>query len=77
VDWFPSVVAEHEGTLAFGFDAIAVAQRKQASPVRSFKRLLANVRGTPSITIGTPARCPTCLPSTSRRLPKPFAPAPT
>jgi molecular chaperone DnaK (HSP70) len=56
VDWFPSVVAEHEGTLAFGFDAIAVAQRKQASPVRSFKRLLANVRGTPSITIGTVTR---------------------
>jgi len=56
VDWFPSVVAEHEGKLVFGFEALALGQRKQATPVRSFKRLLANVRGTPSVTIGAVSR---------------------
>jgi molecular chaperone DnaK (HSP70) len=39
-DWFPSVVAEHEGRLSFGFDALAAGEQKSSSVVRSFKRLL-------------------------------------
>jgi molecular chaperone DnaK (HSP70) len=39
-DWFPSVVAEREGELLFGFDAIAAGEQSSSSVVRSFKRLL-------------------------------------
>ena len=56
-DWVPSVVAEQDGKLLFGFDALAAGDR--ASVVRSFKRLLSGADVTPgrqvqigSITIG-------------------------
>ena len=59
-DWFPSVVAEHEGRLSFGFDALTVAEEGGATVMRSFKRLLAGRDTTPgrtvqigSVTIGT------------------------
>jgi molecular chaperone DnaK (HSP70) len=42
-DWFPSVVAERDGELRFGFDALAAAAGDPAfTAVRSFKRLLAD-----------------------------------
>ncbi len=44
-DWIPSVVAEQDGKLLFGFDALAAGER--ASVVRSFKRLLAGTDATP------------------------------
>jgi molecular chaperone DnaK (HSP70) len=44
-DWMPSVVAEDEGRLRFGFDALAAGER--ACVVRSFKRLLARADATP------------------------------
>ena len=40
VDWFPSVVAERRGELRFGFDAVAVANDREWTLLRSFKRLL-------------------------------------
>lgn len=44
-DWFPSVVAEEDGRLRFGFDALAAGER--ACVVRSFKRLLSGTDATP------------------------------
>lgn len=51
-DWIPSVVAEQDGKLLFGFDALAAGER--ASVVRSFKRLLAGTDATPgrAVSIG-------------------------
>ena len=43
-DWFPSVVAEKDGELLFGFDALA----RGGAVVRSFKRLLADKDARPS-----------------------------
>ncbi|MCW5834598.1 MAG: Hsp70 family protein [Labilithrix sp.] len=42
-DWIPSVVAERDGELLFGFDALAARAGRsgEVSVVRSFKRLLA------------------------------------
>ena len=40
IDWIPSVVAEVDGKLRFGFDALALAN--EGAVVRSFKRLLAD-----------------------------------
>jgi len=47
LDWYPSVVAEREGELRFGFDALAVAAEPGWTVVRSFKRLLAAARTSP------------------------------
>jgi len=44
VDFYPSVVAEHNGELSFGLDAVHLAQERGWSLVRSFKRLLARPR---------------------------------
>jgi molecular chaperone DnaK (HSP70) len=40
VDWIPSLVAERDGELRFGFDAAAAAEDPSFTFVRSFKRLL-------------------------------------
>ena len=40
IDWIPSVVAEVDGKLRFGFDALTLAN--EGAVVRSFKRLLAD-----------------------------------
>ena len=55
VEWFPSVVAEREGELRFGFDALAVADDPSFSQVRSFKRLLGGkeVTRTGTVAVGT------------------------
>jgi molecular chaperone DnaK (HSP70) len=45
-DWFPSVVAEKDGELLFGFEALAAPGSR--SVVRSFKRLLADKDARPS-----------------------------
>ncbi|MBX3207930.1 MAG: Hsp70 family protein [Labilithrix sp.] len=49
-DWIPSVVAERDGELLFGFDALAAGARAsrsgEVSVVRSFKRLLAETDAT-------------------------------
>lgn len=55
-DFFPSVVAERDGELRFGFDALAAAAADPAfTAVRSFKRLLADVHAGPgrTVTIGS------------------------
>jgi molecular chaperone DnaK (HSP70) len=44
VDFYPSVVAEHNGELSFGLDALHLAQERGWDLVRSFKRLLARPR---------------------------------
>jgi len=54
-EWYPSVVAEREGDLRFGFDALAVAGSPGWTLVRSFKRMLS---GSPSaihhrVTVGS------------------------
>lgn len=41
-DWFPSVVAERDGELRFGWDAVAASADPSFTTVRSFKRLLAD-----------------------------------
>lgn len=51
-DWFPSVVAERDGELLFGYDALACGG---GAVVRSFKRLLSGTDATPGrpVRIGT------------------------
>lgn len=39
-DYFPSIVAEHEGNLHYGFDALKVSQDPNSTQIRSFKRVL-------------------------------------
>jgi molecular chaperone DnaK (HSP70) len=53
-DWFPSVVAERDGELRFGFDALAAAADGAFSRVRSFKRFLSDPHAVPGceVTIG-------------------------
>ena len=41
-EWFPSVVAEREGELRFGLDALDVARDSSWTVLRSFKRLLSS-----------------------------------
>jgi len=50
-DWIPSLVAEHEGELRFGFDAVAAAGDTSYTTVRSFKRLLADAQAAPGRTV--------------------------
>jgi molecular chaperone DnaK (HSP70) len=55
-DFFPSVVAERNGELRFGFDALAAAAAEPSfTAVRSFKRLLADAHSGPgqTVTIGS------------------------
>lgn len=54
-DFFPSVVAERNGELRFGFDALAAAADPTFTAVRSFKRLLADAHAGPgrTVTIGS------------------------
>jgi molecular chaperone DnaK (HSP70) len=54
-DFFPSVVAERDGELRFGFAALAAASDPSFTAVRSFKRLLAESRSLASreVRIGT------------------------
>jgi molecular chaperone DnaK (HSP70) len=51
VDWFPSVAAEREGELRYGFDALAVAADPTWTMLRSFKRLLNGPRSAPDFEI--------------------------
>src|SRR5690242_5655462 len=49
IEWYPSVVAELDGVLSFGLDALAVAASDpRATLVRSFKRLLSEKEISPS-----------------------------
>jgi len=48
IGFIPSVVAERDGELRFGFDATAVADDPSFTMVRSFKRLLSNPREGPA-----------------------------
>ena len=47
-DYFPSVIAERGGELTFGFRALALARDKEATLVRSFKRLLSDPQAAPT-----------------------------
>jgi len=51
VEWFPSIVAECNGELRFGFDALATASDPSFSQIRSFKRLLSGSDATASSTL--------------------------
>ena len=55
VEWFPSIVAERDGELRFGFEALAVVDDPSFSAVRSFKRLLGGKDVTTSgmVTLGS------------------------
>ncbi len=53
VEWFPSLVAEREGELRFGFDALAVASDPTFTQARSFKRLLADAKASGSVSLGS------------------------
>ena len=52
--WIPSLVAERDGVLRFGFDAAVLADDPSSPVVRSFKRLLAGpgVGPTQPVTVG-------------------------
>jgi molecular chaperone DnaK (HSP70) len=52
--WIPSVVAERDGELRFGFDALAVADDPSFRFVRSFKRLMSGAQANPAarVTLG-------------------------
>ncbi|MEO1233639.1 MAG: Hsp70 family protein, partial [Myxococcota bacterium] len=50
-EWFPSVVAERDGELVFGFDALARDHAPGWTVVRSFKRLLGGPGTMPSTTV--------------------------
>ncbi|MDP9001684.1 MAG: Hsp70 family protein [Myxococcota bacterium] len=54
IEWIPSVVAERDGEIRFGFDADAVAEDPTFTVVRSFKRLLSGTDAGPSqaVTVG-------------------------
>lgn len=54
IEWFPSVVAERDGELRFGFDALAVTREQGWTVMRSFKRLLSGSRASVNggLTIG-------------------------
>ncbi len=52
VEWFPSVVAERDGALRFGFDALAVSRDASFTQARSFKRLLADARANGVVRLG-------------------------
>jgi molecular chaperone DnaK (HSP70) len=47
-DFYPSVVAEREGELCFGFSALALAGDPDATLVRSFKRFLSDPKASPA-----------------------------
>jgi molecular chaperone DnaK (HSP70) len=51
VEWIPSIVAERDGELRFGFDAAAVADDPSFTTLRSFKRLLAHTDAGPAQTV--------------------------
>lgn len=46
-DWIPSVVADKDGDLVFGFDALSSSAQGEPRVVRSFKRLLAESEARP------------------------------
>jgi molecular chaperone DnaK (HSP70) len=50
-EWIPTVVAERDGELRFGFDAAAVAGDPSFTVVRSFKRLLSSHEAGPGQTV--------------------------
>ena len=50
-EWIPSMVAERDGELRFGFEASAVAEDPSFTVVRSFKRLLSRPDAGPSQTV--------------------------
>lgn len=52
LDYYPTVVAAHEGRLVYGLDAIALTDDPDATVMRSFKRLLSEPRVAPD----TPVR---------------------
>lgn len=47
LDWFPSLVAEKNGALCFGLDALARIRDEAWTVARSFKRVLADAAATP------------------------------
>ena len=54
IDTFPSIVAERDGELRYGLDALAVAEDPSWSQARSFKRLLGHhtLRSRATVTLG-------------------------
>jgi molecular chaperone DnaK (HSP70) len=46
--WIPSVVAERDGELRFGFDALGVVDDPSFTVVRSFKRLMSGAQADPT-----------------------------
>jgi molecular chaperone DnaK (HSP70) len=51
-EWIPSLVAERDGELRFGFDAAAVADDPSFTLLRSFKRLFSPHDAAPGQTVG-------------------------
>ncbi len=51
IPWIPSIVAERDGELRFGLDALALAASGSGRVVRSFKRLLSNAGAGPEHTV--------------------------
>jgi molecular chaperone DnaK (HSP70) len=47
-DFFPSVIAERNGKLSFGFQALALAREPGTTLIRSFKRFLSDPQALPS-----------------------------
>ncbi len=63
IDTFPSIVAERDGELRYGLDALAVVDEPSWSQARSFKRLLGHhtLRSKASVTLGRREVSPTEL----------------
>src|SRR5437763_14816577 len=56
IDWFPSLVAARGAEMRFGLDALAVAEDKSWTLVRSFKRVLGDEDVTPQTEIDVAGR---------------------
>ena len=51
IEWYPSVAAERQGELRFGFEALKVAGQPDWSILRSFKRLLSTPHSSPDFEV--------------------------
>jgi molecular chaperone DnaK (HSP70) len=51
IEWYPSVAAERDGELRFGFEALKVAGDPSWSLLRSFKRFLSTPHSSPDFEV--------------------------
>jgi molecular chaperone DnaK (HSP70) len=69
--WIPSMVAERDGELRFGFDAAAVVDDPSFTVARSFKRLVSGAEHAAYESAGSPPRPLDAAPQADGRRPDP------